>query len=188
MSSFAERILRAIRLDATLYEEVEADTTALTQAMTVVILASIAGGVANMATSGRPVGFVAGAIGSLIGWYVWAFTTYIIGTRLLPGANTGADMGQLLRTLGFAAAPGLVQVVGIIPALAHLSIGVASLWTLVATVVAVRQALDYDSTGRAVAVCVVGWLAQMLVVAAVLFLLVGTVWFAVGGLHPKPSF
>lgn len=188
MSSFGERIVRAMRLDISLYEEVEADAAALSQAMLVVVLAGLAGGLANMSAAGRPVGFIAGAVGALLGWYVWAFLTYVIGTRLLPGANTQADVGQLLRTIGFAAAPGLVQVVGIIPPLAQLSIAVANVWTLIATVVAVRQALDYDSTGRAVAVCVAGWLVQVLVMAVALLLIVGTVWSFAGGLPSKPSF
>lgn len=188
MSGLGERIMRAMRLDVTLYEEVEADANALSQAMLVVVLASAAGGLANMSASGRSVGFIAGALGALLGWYVWAFLTYYIGTRLLPGPNTHADIGQLLRTIGFAASGGLVQVVGIIPALAELSIAVANVWVLIATVIAVRQALDYDSTARAVAVCVVGWLVQIVVIAVVLFLLVGTVWSVAGGLPSKPSF
>jgi hypothetical protein len=188
MTGFGERIVCAIRLDATLYEEVEGDANAMSQAMLVVVLASVAVGVANLSASGVSAGFIGGALGALLGWYVWAFLTYYIGTRLLPGPNTQADMGQLLRTIGFAASPGLVQVVGIIPALAELSIAVANVWTLIATVIAVRQALDYDSTGRAVAVCVVGWLVQIVVVGLVLFLLIGTVWSLAGGLPSKPSF
>jgi hypothetical protein len=188
MSGIGERIIRAMRLDVTLYEEVESDVNAMSQAMLVVVLASVAGGLANMSASGQSAGFIGGALGALLGWYVWAFLTYYIGTRVLPGANTHADIGQLLRTIGFAASPGLVQVVGIIPALAELSIAVANVWTLIATVVAVRQALDYESTGRAIAVCVVGWLAQIAVVAVVLLFLVGTVWSLAGGLPSKPSF
>jgi hypothetical protein len=188
MGSLGERIVRAMRLDANLYEEVEADTGAMGQAMLIVVLASAAGGVANMSATGRSAGFVAGMLGALLGWYVWAFLTYMIGTRLLPEAKTEADMGQLLRTIGFAAAPGLIQIVGIIPALAKLSISVASIWTLIATVVAVRQALDYESTGRAVAVCFVGWVVQGVIIGLVLLLLVGTVWSLAGGLPSKPSF
>lgn len=187
MSSLGDRIARAMRLDVSVYEEVEGDPTAMSQAMLIVVLASAAGGVANMSMTGGSRGFIGGALAALLGWYVWAFLTYVIGTRLLPQANTHADIGQLLRTIGFAAAPGLVQVVGIVPALAGLSGVVANVWTLVATVVAVRQALDYDSTGRAVVVCVIGWLAQIFVMAAVLLLLLGSVWSLGGGLPSKPS-
>jgi hypothetical protein len=98
---------------------------------------------------------------------VWAFITYFVGTRILPGAKTQADIGQLLRTIGFSATPGLLRVLEIIPVLGTLVAFVASVWMLVAMVVAVRQALDYESTGRAVGVCLIGFVLNF----AVLFVL-----------------
>ena len=98
------------------------------------------------------------AIASLVGWFLWAGVTYLVGTRLLPGPQTQADFGQLLRTLGFSASPGVFQIFGIIPVIGAVIGLAASLWQLAAMVVAVRQALDYESTGRAVLVCVVGFL------------------------------
>jgi hypothetical protein len=97
----------------------------------------------------------------------WAALTYLIGTRLLPEPQTKADFGELLRTIAFASAPGLFRVLGAVPFLGLTIYVVASMWMLLAMIVAVRQALDYQSTGRAVGVCVVGW-ALSLVVAAVL--------------------
>lgn len=187
MGNLGERIMRAMRLDASLYEEVEADASSMSQAMLVVVVASVASGIANLSASGMSMGFLAGALGALAGWYIWALLTYIVGATLLPGANTQADLGQLLRTIGFAAAPGLVQFAGIIPALANISIVIANVWTLIAMVVAVRQALDYDSTPRAVAVCIVGWLVQNLVLAALFLLLLGSIFSLGGGLPAKPS-
>ena len=156
MASLTERMLGAAKLDAATYEEVEADPTATPQAMLVVVLASVAGGVPAMRAEGVG-GLLLGALASLIGWYVWAFVTYFVGTRFLPGPKTEADVGQLLRTIGFSATPGLILVLGIVPSLGPLVVFVASVWMLVAMVVAVRQALDYESTGRAVAVCVIGF-------------------------------
>ena len=115
MSNFADRIVRAARLDVHLYEEVEADTSSLTQAMAVVVLSAVAGGVAAYPTGGLA-GIVGGAIGSLVGWYIWAFLTYFIGTRLLPSPGTHADVGQMLRTIGFSSAPGLIRVLGVVRA------------------------------------------------------------------------
>ena len=123
--------------------------------MLVVVLANLAAGVGVLRTVGFG-GLLVATLASLIGWYVWAFVTYFVGTRFLPGPKTQADVGQLLRVLGFSAAPGLIRVLGIIPGLDLFVSFVASLWMLVAMVVAVRQALDYESTGRAVAVCVIG--------------------------------
>jgi hypothetical protein len=64
----------------------------------------------------------------------------------------------LLRTLGFAATPGLVQVFGIVPGATVPVFTLAIVWALAASVVAVRQALDYKSTRRALAVCCLGLL------------------------------
>jgi hypothetical protein len=161
MASFVDRVVGAARLDAKVYEEVEADTSAMGQAMAVVAAASLAAGVGSV-TSGTG-GVVAAVVGGLVGWFLWAVVTWLIGTKLLPEAGTSADIGQMLRTIGFSAAPGLLNVLGIIPVLGMLVRLVAALWQLAAMVVAVRQALDYRSTGRAVAVCVIGWVFYLLV-------------------------
>jgi hypothetical protein len=87
----------------------------------------------------------------------------MIGTRLLPTAQTHADWKQLLRTTGFASAPGLIRVAGLIPLIGWFVYLIAGIWMLAAFVVAVRQALDYTSTLRAVGVCVLGWIAYALI-------------------------
>lgn len=163
MEDLFSRILRAAKLDVNLYEEVEADEGALTQATLVVVLSSLAAGVGGIFSYGF-MAIIIGTISALIGWYVWAFLTYYIGTKLLPEEQTEANYGQLLRTLGFASSPGLIRVVGIIPGLIGIVNFIASVWMLVAMVIAVRQALDYKSTLRAVIVCVIGWIIQLLVI------------------------
>jgi hypothetical protein len=100
-------------------------------------------------------------LGSLIGWFIWAGLTYLIGTKMLPEEQTEADMGQLLRTTGFASSPGLLRILGIVPVLGALVGLIVSVWMLIAFVVAVRQALDYKSTGRAVAVCLIGFVVYL---------------------------
>ncbi len=171
MANFKDRIIRAARLDVALYEEVEADKGALGQATGVVVLSSVAAGVGTALEVGL-LGLLIGTLAALIGWYVWAYITYFIGTRLLPEPQTRADHGELLRTLGFASSPGLIRVLGIIPGLTGIVFIAANIWMLVAMVIAVRQALDYTSTWRAVAVCVIGWIVQVLMLA-LLFTLMG---------------
>jgi len=173
MSTIINRIIRAARLDVNLYEEVEGDKGALKQAMAVVILSSAAAGAANVGGTGIG-GIIAGIIISLVGWFVWAFLTYVIGTKLLPEPHTSSDPGELLRTVGFSSAPGLIRVIGIIPGLAKPVFIIASIWMLAAMVIAVRQALDYKSTWRAVGVCVIGWVIQMLIIALMLSVFVRT--------------
>ena len=162
MNRFTDRIVRASNLDVNLYEEVEADKSALTQAMGVVILSSLAAGLGSI-TSGGPTGVVMGTISALIGWLIWSYLTYIMGTKLLPTPETKADYRELLRTIGFSSSPGLIRILGIIPGLRGIVFLVAGIWMLVAMIIAVRQALDYQSTFRAVGVCIIGWIVQGIV-------------------------
>jgi len=173
MNLFAERMIRAAKLDVHLYEEVEADKTAMGQAIGVVVLSSIAAGIGAIGVHG-PNGIVMGTIFALIGWFIWAFLTYIIGTRLLPEPQTKADYGELLRTIGFSSSPGLIRILGIIPGLQSIVFLAAGVWMLVAMIIAVRQALDYQSTWRAVGVCVIGWIIQILLLT-LFFAMVGGV-------------
>ena len=168
MNTFARRVLRAAALDRRTYEEVEADTRATRQAVGVVVLAGAAGGVGLLRLGPQtPWSLAVGIVGALIGWTAWAALTYLIGTRLLPEPQTRADLGELMRTIAFASAPGVLRVLGVIPLLGLTIYAIASIWMLVAMIVAVRQALDYKSTSRAVGVCIIGW-ALSLVVAAVI--------------------
>ena len=168
MGNFISRIIRAAKLEAHLYEEVEADKNAMRQAMLVVVLSGVAAGLGNVAKGGLP-GILLGTVAALIGWYIWAFLIYLIGTKLLPEPNTRSDIGELLRTIGFSSSPGLIRVLGVIPGLeGGVFFVVATVWMLVAMVIAVRQALDYTGTMRAIAVCIIGWIVQILIVVLLL--------------------
>jgi len=162
MARFKDRIIRAAKLDVSLYEEVEADKGALGQSMGAVVLSSVAAGLASISTAGF-VGILVGTITALIGWYVWAYITYLIGTKLLAEPQTKADPGELLRTIGFSSSPGLIRVLGIIPGLRWIVFLIGGIWMLVAMVIAVRQALDYRSTARALGVCIIGWIIQAVI-------------------------
>ena len=161
MSIFTDRMIRAAKLDVNLYEEVEADKGAMSQAMGVVVLSGVAAGVGSIGSAGIA-GIFTGTITAIIGWFIWAYITYIVGTKLLSQPQTKADYGELLRTIGFASSPGLLRVFGFIPFLSAIIFFATSIWMLVAMVIAVRQALDYTSTLRAVGVCIVGWILQMI--------------------------
>lgn len=171
MVRFTFRFIGALTLNRNVYEEVEGDTHATYQALAVVLLSSVAAGLGAMGSRDFQIrGLIVGTIAGLAAWVAWATITWFIGTHLFPEPQTKADTGELLRTLGFAAAPGFVQVAGVIDPFRLVSFIVGSLWMLAAMVVAVRQALDYTSTARAVGVCVAGWLLS-LAVAALLGLL-----------------
>ena len=169
MASWVDRVVGAAMLRSDTYEEVEADHTANFQALGVVLLSAIAGGIA-LANGGGPA-IAVGIVTSLIGWVLWAGLTWLIGTKFLPTPETQSDMGELLRTTGFAAAPGFIRILGGIPIIGFVFTYIAGLWMLAAFVVAVRQALDYRSTMRALAVCLIGALVWFSVIAWSAFLL-----------------
>jgi hypothetical protein len=177
MQIYLDRIVRAAKLDVSLYEEVEADKGAMSQAMGVVVLSSVAAGIGSIGTMGTK-GIIIGAITALIAWYIWAYITYFIGAKILPEPQTKADHGELLRTIGFSSSPGLLRILAIIPGIGGIIFMIASAWMLVAMVIAVRQALDYQSTLRAVSVCMIGWVIQ-----AIILMILFTVF---GGGYPRP--
>ena len=165
-SVFINRIIRACKLDVSLYEEVEADSSATLQAASVVVLSSIAAGIGSISLGAS--NFLMAPLLSLISWYIWAYLIYLIGTKLFPEPNTKADHGQLLRTIGFSSAPGLIRIFGFTPELMSITFIGAGIWMLVAMVIAVRQALDYESTRRAIGVVVIGFLVQAIVLIMLL--------------------
>ena len=173
MNTFVRRLLGAAVLDASVYEEVEADQGATTQALAVVLLSSLAAGLGwQDVGANSPASVAVFSTIALIAWVGWAFVTYEIGVRILPEPQTQSNLGELLRTIGFATAPGLLRVFGLLPGARDLVFGVTAVWMLFAMIVAVRQALDYKHTGRAVGVCALGW-ALSIVFAFVLGLLFG---------------
>lgn len=151
--SWTERMLGAAKLDVNTYEEVEADLSATGQAAGVVALVAIAQAIG--ASGQGSFGIVAGLLGAIFGWLLWAGITYLIGDKLLGGTAT---WGELLRTIGFAQAPGVLYVLGIIPLFGGLVRFALAIWILIAGVIAIRQALDF-STGKAILTAVLGWLA-----------------------------
>ncbi len=166
MSTYVQRLIGAAKLDAQIYEEVEADTTAMGQALGTVILSSVAAGIASYTSMGFR-GMFLSTVAALVGWFIWAGLTFFVGTKLMPEPQTQSDMGELLRTIGFAASPGILQVFGIIPTIGPLIGVITTFWMFAAMIVAVRQALDYNSTLRAVGVCAIGFVVYMIAVFAV---------------------
>jgi hypothetical protein len=155
--TFLRRVTGAALLNAQAYEEVEADRSATTQAMAVVLLSSLAAGVGAVGPlDARPAALAGVSLLAFAVWVVWAVLTLQIGTRIMPSERTQADVGQLLRVTGFATAPGIARVAGVIPGMTTLVFAATLVWMLMAMIVAVRQALDYTSTLRAFAVCALG--------------------------------
>ena len=163
-NTFLQRLIGAAALDTAIYEEVEADPGATIQAFAVVLLSSLAAGVGVRGFGEQPLAnLVFVSCLALIAWAAWALLTFQIGARLMRGPETHVDVGELLRTLGFSATPGLLLVLGAMPAVTVPVFAVTSVWMLIAMIVAVRQALDYTSTAKAIAVCVFGWVLATII-------------------------
>ena len=171
MTLFLKRFIGVLVLDATTFEEIEADRRAAMQSMTVVLMACVAGGFAALGLGLTGVaGFVSGAVISLGAWLVWAAVITTIGTIAIPEQKTSSDLSEMLRVLGFAAAPALFIAFAAMRAIAAPTLMVVAVWTVAAAVLGVRQALDYRSTLRALTVCVAAWLLSFGVVWAALMM------------------
>jgi hypothetical protein len=173
-ASLTDRMLRAARLEIGLYNEVEADLNATGQALTVVVITAVASGVGSaigQTLAGRPNGIIGGLIGGvlveLLGWLVWSYVMYFVGTRAFHGTAT---YGELLRTLGFAYSPGVLLILRFIPVIGGLITLIVAIWRIVAGFIAVREALDLDS-GNTVATIVVGIIGYIIVFAVVALIL-----------------
>tara|TARA_Y100000389_G_scaffold36643_1_gene31142 strand:+ start:30 stop:599 length:570 start_codon:yes stop_codon:yes gene_type:complete len=166
--SYAEKLYKAMMLDVEFYESVEADKSLTKQALITVALVSIVNGL-MVAGIAAPIALAQGVLGSVVRWIIWAFFIAFVGTRILPEPETESNTGELMRTLGFAYAPGLLLVFKFLPIIGFFVEPLVMLLQLAAMTVAVRQALDFSSTVRAVGVCIVAFIVML--IALMLFIL-----------------
>ena len=174
--SWVERMIGAAMLDASVYEEVEADRNATGQAAAVVGIVAACGAIGSYSHGGHTM--IGAVVSAFIGWLLWSALTYFIGTKLFGGT---ADMGEMLRTLGFAQSPGILAILGIIPILGLLVVFVVGIWQLVTAVVAIRQALDFD-TGKAIATAVISFIIVWVVIGTIMAVIFGGALLA-GRIH-----
>ena len=170
MGLYIYRLEGAALLDGAMYESIEADASVTRQAVLTVLLASLAAGIGATAQFGWHPLTLALTVGvALVTWIAWAVLMFQIGARLLPESATRTDLRELLRTTGFAAGPGILQALAIAAPVATLPIFLlTTVWMCVAMVAAIKHALDYQSTARAIAVVALGALlcvAMALVIA-----------------------
>tara|TARA_B110001452_G_scaffold237855_1_gene217966 strand:+ start:90 stop:611 length:522 start_codon:yes stop_codon:yes gene_type:complete len=168
---FINRIFRAIKIDIDLYEEVEKDKNATIQAGVVVILSSLAAGIGALQMG--ITNFLLAPAMSLLSWYVWAYIIYFVGVKLFGGSKTKSNHGELLRTIGFSSAPGLIRVFGVTPDLMTVTFIGSAFWMLACMVVAVKSALDYESLWKAFGVVIIAWLFQAIFLLFVIILFKG---------------
>jgi hypothetical protein len=161
MKDMIKSMIGAARLDAPTYERVEADPKTTAAAVFVVVIASVAASIGIGVTD--PSGVLGVTLGAMATWMVWVALTYVIGTRVFPERQTHATIGEVLRTTGFSASPGILRIFGLLPAVGGAVFLGVTIWMLFAFVVAIRQALDYAGSPRAFLVCLLGWLIHGIV-------------------------
>jgi hypothetical protein len=162
MADLTGRMIGAMQADVKTFEELEADPTAMTQAITVIAIAGVASLIGNIFRAGLVAGIFS-LVASLVGYALFSFLVFLIGTKLMPEPATKADFNETFRTVGFAAAPGVFGILAIIPFLGPLIGFVIGIWSLVIAVIAVRAVLDYSNTGRAIIVCLLAGVACVIV-------------------------
>jgi hypothetical protein len=173
MASFGERVVGAMKLDANTFEEIERDQNAMGQAVGVIALAAVSTGIGWIFRGGVG-GIVSGVIVQLVGYAIWALVVWLIGTKVMPDPETKADFPETFRTIAFAAAPGVLGIITIIPILGRLLWLALAVWSMVAMVVAVKAVLDYSTIGKAVIVVVIGWIVNLCVIFFLSIVMLGT--------------
>jgi hypothetical protein len=161
MASLSERMIGAMQASVSTFEEIEKDPAALGQAITVIAIAGVASLIGNIFRTGIGSG-IAALIATFVAYAVWTAIVVIVGAKLMPEPQTKADFAEGFRVIGFTASPGVFNVLAIIPFLGPLIAFAISIWMLVVMVVAVRSVLDYTSTGRAIIVCLIGWVSYII--------------------------
>jgi hypothetical protein len=160
MASLPERMIGAMSANVATFEEIEKDPSAIGQAVTVIVIAGVASLVGNIFRSGLS-GALLALLVTLIGYAVWTVIVVVVGTKLMPEPSTKADFAEGFRVIGFSASPGVLNVLAIIPFLGPVISFVIWIWMLVVMVVAIRCVLDYTSTGRAIVVCLIGFIVYL---------------------------
>ena len=176
-SGFLKRLVGAATFKIPIYEEVEHDRAATGQAAGVVGLVALSAAVGGLDVSAGTLipedaitglrSLMAGVLSAYLGWALWSGTCYIVGVQLFEGT---ADWGELLRTIGFAQAPGILLILGLLPEVSTYFVLGVYVWMVATVLVAIRQALDF-TTGRAFATALAGFVPYVLARTAIEFLL-----------------
>ena len=166
ISIFFNRVLRSIKIDPDVYDEVQKDKTATLSAAIVVVISSLAAGIAAKQLGASS--FIFAPILSLLSWFVWAYIVYFVGVKLFPDPKTKTTHAALLRAIGFSSAPGIIRLLGFSPELMTVTFIGSAFWILACMVVAVKQTLNFKSLWKALGVVVISWFIQAFALISIL--------------------
>jgi hypothetical protein len=177
MADLTGRMIGALQADVKTLTEIEADPSAMGQAVTVIVIAGVSGLIGNFFRVGLTGGVIS-LISALVGYALFSLLVFLIGTKLMPEPTTKADFNETFRTVGFAASPGVFNILAIIPFIGALVPLVTGIWGLVIGVIAVREVLDYSNTGRAIIVCVLAFVVCWIALFILLLPIIGAAMLA----------
>ena len=166
LSTFLNRVFRAVKIDPEVFNEVQKDKNATLSAAIVVLLSSSAAGIG--AASLGAGNLILAPILSLASWFVWAYIVYFVGVKLFPDIKTKTTQFALLRAIGFSSAPGIIRVFGFNEDLMIVTFVGSAFWMLVCMVVAVKETLNYRSLWKAFGVVIISWFVQAFILLAIL--------------------
>ena len=177
VQTMLQRMIGAAMFNSATYEEIEADRNALGKAILVVVLVTVCGIVGGIidgligggGLGGLVRGIIVGLLFGIVRWALWVTVLNFVGGKMLRTSDTETNWSEIGRVLGYAYTPGVLSLLIFIPVVGVILSFVGIVWTLAAVVVGARQALDFDSTGRAIAAvllsAVIGFIPWIIVVA-----------------------
>jgi hypothetical protein len=160
-----DRIIRAIKLDPTLYREVAKSENLLSESVIVVIIVAVVSGIGSLAGSSRPLtAFIMDLFNNLIfGWLLWSLVAYFVGTAFFDGKSS---INEMLRAIGYANAPRLLGLFGFIPCVGWIIVLIGAIFSLIAGVIAIREAMEFD-TDKAIITAIVGFVLYAISASAI---------------------
>jgi hypothetical protein len=165
-----DRIVRAIRLDWTVFREIAEDKSAIKEAAIIVLVVSLLSAIGGGIASGNFIlsFLVNWIVAILVGWIGWAILTYFVGSLLFKGKS---DIVEMMRVLGYASAPKLLGLFGFIPCVGWLIALAGWVLSLIAGFIAVREAMEFD-TVDAIVTILISWVVA-LAISVIISLILG---------------
>lgn len=160
-----DRIIRAIRLEPGLYREAADNEKLMSESLIIVVAVALIGALGSVFGADRPfMSFMADLSNSILfGWLLWSLVAYFVGTAFFEGK---ASVNELLRAIGFASAPRILSLFAAIPCIGWLIAVIGFVLSLIATVIAIREAMRFD-TDKAIVTAVIGFILYLMTSAAI---------------------
>jgi len=150
------QLIRAIQLEPQVFRELAQDKASLVSAMALALFSSAAAGVGSVGGYAEKIPQAIGT--ALLAWFLWVLLIYALGAKCFP-AKRRTSLTAILCAAGFASTPGLLRFLAYFPVFSVIVSFGAALWMFASMLVAMKEALHYESMPRTAAVIGIGWIA-----------------------------